>query len=161
MKTHPNSPSVQRETSLLDVEHSIRLLVGHRDLESSLMHIRIERLSNGINLLKTMLRHGIQQDLLGHLQSIVKVDKLLVVLRIGAGALRNRLERAVKVVDRVDEIFSELLDGELASGLLVALGALLEVAVLGDGAGEFVLQQKRMSGLMVLWLIRRQRGRTL
>lgn len=55
------------------------------------------------------------------------------------GFRRNCTERPVEVVNRFNEIFSELGDGKVAGVGDVALGTLLEVAEIGDGAEVFVL----------------------
>ena len=48
-------------------------------------------------------------------------------------------QRAVEVVDRLDEVAGEALQREVFGGLDLALCALLQVAVVGDGAEVFVL----------------------
>jgi len=52
---------------------------------------------------------------------------------------RHDGERAVKVINAVDEVFGEALKGEVFGGLDFALGALLKVAEVGYGAEVFVL----------------------
>ena len=48
-------------------------------------------------------------------------------------------EGAVEVVDGLEEVLCELLDGEVGGGFLVAGGAVLEGAELGDCADVLVL----------------------
>lgn len=103
------------------------------------MDIRIEHLIERVNLLQAVLLHGAEEDILSHLETVVEVHKLLVLGRVFAGLLGDGLEGTIEVVDGVAEILRELLDGELLGRLLVALGAVLKVAIVGDGAGELVL----------------------
>lgn len=64
-------------------------------------------------------------------------DEVLVVTRElldGDGG-----QGAVEVVDTVDQILCELLDGEVTGALDLTRRAVLEVAEVGDGAETFVL----------------------
>lgn len=69
--------------------------------------------------------------------------ELRVVLRGalggGEGVGGDVREGAVEVVDGLEEVLCELLDGEVGGGLLVAGGAVLEGAELGDCADVLVL----------------------
>ena len=56
------------------------------------------------------------------------------------------LERAVEVVDRIEEVGGKALDGKLSRRLHVAFGALLEVPEVSYGAEVFVLR-KHVSSL--------------
>lgn len=137
--THSDGSPVQHKPSLLHKEHGIWFLVRHRHLERRLVSVRIERLADRINLLEAVLLQRAEQDALRHLQPVVEVDEVLVVFYVRAGLFGNGGQRAVEVVDAVDEVFSKLLDGEVAGCFLVALGAVLQIAEVGDGACEFVL----------------------
>lgn len=103
------------------------------------MSIRVKRLADRIDLLEAVLLQRAEQDALRHLQPVVEVDEVLVGVGAGARLGGDGRERAVEVVDAVDEVFGEFLDGEVAGGFFVAFGAVLEVAEVGDGACEFVL----------------------
>lgn len=106
------------------------------------MSIRIERLSDRINLLETMFLQRVEQYALRHLQPVVEVDEVLVVFHVGAGLFGDGGQRAVEVVDAVDEVFGEFLDGEVTGCFLVALRAVLQITEVGDGACEFVLYER-------------------
>jgi hypothetical protein len=67
----------------------------------------------------------------------VKVDKVFVVS--GKFLSRDIDEGAVKVVDRLDKVFSKALKGEILGSLNLAFCPLLKVAVVGDGTEVFVL----------------------
>lgn len=58
-------------------------------------------------------------------------------------------ERAVEVVNAVDEVFGEALKGEVFGGLDFALCALLKVAEVGYGAEVLVLQHECQSPFAV------------
>ena len=62
-------------------------------------------------------------------------------VRVGRGQLGSidSAESAIKGIDGLDEVAGEVLESEVLGGLDLALGALLEVAVVGDGAEVFVL----------------------
>lgn len=77
----------------------------------------------------------------------MEIDQVLIgrglrlrVFGRGERFRRDGLEGAVEVVDRLDEVFGESLDGELAGGVDVANGSVLEVTEVGDGAEVFVLK---------------------
>lgn len=102
------------------------------------MQIRIELLPllRRIEPLQAVLLEGLHQDRLGHLQSIVEVQQVpggaFGVLGVGLQFLRGHGgEGAIEVVDGLDEVFGEPLDGEVLGGLDVALRAFLEVAEVG------------------------------
>lgn len=99
------------------------------------MFVRIKLLAERIDFLEPVFLQRAEQDALGHFQPVVEVEEVLV----GAVGLGDGRERPVEVVDAVDEVFGEFLDGEVARGFFVALCAVLQVAEVGDGAGEFVL----------------------
>lgn len=150
-ETHPYRPSIEHETRLLHMEHSVGFLIGHGNLERSLVLVGVKDLSDGIHLLQPVFLEGIQQDLLGHLQSVVKVDQILIVRRVGARTLGNRFQRTVEVVDRLDQVLGKLLDRKVLGRLLLALGAVLQVAEVGDGTREFVLHPRLISQPSIVW----------
>lgn len=102
------------------------------------MSVWIKLLAERIDFLESVFLQRAEQDARGHCQPVVEVDEVLVV-GVGARGFGDCGERSVEVVDAVDEVFGEFLDGEVACGFFVALGAVLQVAEVGDGAGEFVL----------------------
>ena len=59
--------------------------------------------------------------------------------RSGEFGSRDGEEGVVEVVEGEEHVFDELLEGKIAGGLSFALGALLEVAEVGDGAEVLVL----------------------
>lgn len=147
--THPNCPAIQGEASLLDVEDGVRLLIRHGSLEGSLMKVGVKRLSERVDLLQSVLLHGVQQNILRHLQTIVQIHELLVLRGVVARLLRDGLQGPVQVVDRVHQVLCEFLDGVVAGLALVTLGTLLEVAVFGDSALEFILERECQYGALV------------
>jgi hypothetical protein len=92
----------------------------------------------GVEALKAVLLEGGDEDAVGHLEAVVEGDEV----RVFGGELGgvDGGECAVEVVDGLDEVAGEALQGEVFGGLNLALGALLEVAVVGDGAEVFILQ---------------------
>lgn len=91
----------------------------------------------GIEALQAVLLQRADQDAVGHLDTLVQGAQVLVValeLLGGDGG-----EGAVEVVDRLDEVAGEALDGKVLGGLGLARGALLQVAEVGDGAEVLVL----------------------
>jgi hypothetical protein len=55
---------------------------------------------------------------------------------------RNSIQGAVEVVDGLDEVAGESLDGKVFGRGDFALGAVLQVAEVGDGAEVFVLSSR-------------------
>lgn len=89
-----------------------------------------------------MLFQRLHQYRIRHLQAFVKIHQLLVAIGASNFLGRDGVERAVEVVDALDEVRGETGDGEGFGGVDVAFGALLEVAEVGDGAEVFVLEGK-------------------
>lgn len=145
--TYPQNPAVKAETLALDVHNITVLVVGGRSHESGFVEVGIELLGlaldelAGVEALETVLLKGVEENALGHLETLDKLVQGLVFLGLGGRQLllRHSQERAVKVVDAVKEILGETLDGELASGIHVALVALNLVAGLGDLTKVLVL----------------------
>lgn len=98
------------------------------------MLIGVELLAAGIEALEPVLLQRLHEDGLGELQAVVQADQVLEMFR-----LLRRLELllghlgqgAVEVVDAVDQVLGELLDGVVFCALDLAAGAVLEVAEVG------------------------------
>lgn len=60
----------------------------------------------------------------------MQVDEILIVL--GEFLRGDGVEGAIEIVDAIEEILGEALQGEFAGGGDFALGLFLEVAVFGD-----------------------------
>lgn len=92
--------------------------------------------------LQAVLGKCLDEDALGHLEALVQVGELLEILVLVLGlelVCGDGRQGAVEVVDAVDEVLGELLDGKVAGGLDLTCRAVLEVAEVGDGAKAFVL----------------------
>lgn len=97
-------------------------------------HVTVLR---GIEALQAVLRQHLHEDVLGHLEAAVQVHEVLVVAVELLG--RHGAQGAVEVVDAVEQLFGEALQGEVLGCLDFALGLLLEVAVIRNGALQSVL----------------------
>lgn len=146
-KTCPKNPSVQSETLSLGVHHIAilhALRLGH---ESSLVQVGVKllrlalHLLAGVEPLQTVLLEGVHEDVLGHVETGNEVKQVLVGLGLdGIKLVRGHgQQRAVEVVNALEEVLGEALDGEVAGAVHVTLGAFLQIAELGDGAEVFVL----------------------
>lgn len=127
----PQHPSVELEALLLCVEAASILLVWLRRLEHGLVHIGVELLARlgGVEAFQTMLLQGGDQDGVSHLDAVVQGDEIRV---IGLELLGSDCaEGTVEVIDRLDEIAGEALDGEVFGGLRLAFRTLLQVAEVG------------------------------
>ena len=135
----PQDAAVQVEALLLGEEDGAVLLARLRSHEDSLVNVGVELVAGlgGIEALQAVLLQRADQDAVGHLDTLVQGAQVLVValeLLGGDGG-----EGAVEVVDRLDEVTGEALDGKVLGGLDLAFGAFLEVAEVGDGAEVLVL----------------------
>jgi hypothetical protein len=114
------------------------------------VQVRVELLGlaidllGGVKALETVLLQGVQEDVLGHLETGDELKEVLVLVGLGSGELirGHGQQRAVKVVNAVKEVLGETLDGEVTGTVHVTLSALLEVAEVGDGAKVLVLKMK-------------------
>lgn len=124
------------------MEASTILLVGHGCLEDGLVNVGVELLAlgRGVEALETVLLEGGDQDVVGHLEAIVKCDEVLVLSdelsRLDGG------ERAVEVVNGLDEVAGEALERKVFGGLNLTLCALLEVAIVCDRSEVLVLGRR-------------------
>lgn len=127
---------------MLDKEDGVVLLAGLGSHKGSLVLVGVELDAVRLQSLQAVLGQCLDENALGHLEAIVEVGELLEVLALVLGLELVRGDGgqgAVEVVDAVDEVLCEILDGKVAGGLDLALRAVLEVAVVGDGAKAFVL----------------------
>ena len=131
--------AVELEALLLHVEDGVVLLVGLGRHEGGLVLVGVELVTVGLEALEAVLVEGLDEDGLRHLDALVQVDEVLVI----AGQLLggDGGQGAVEVVHAIDEVLGELLDRKVASALDLALGAVLEVAEVGDGAKTFILNE--------------------
>lgn len=145
--TYPNDAAVQSETLALGVHHIAVLQFRRLGHESGLVEVGVELLGlaldllTGVEALQTVLLEGAQEDVLGHLEARDEFEEILVGLALDGFelVLGHGQQCAVEVVNALQEILGKALDGEVPGIVLVALGALLEVAEIGDGAEVFVL----------------------
>lgn len=138
--------AVEAEALLLGVEDGVVLLVGHGRHERGLVLVGVELVAVGVEALEAVLLERLDEDVLRHLEAVDQVHKVLVALLalglalgLGQRLLGDHGQRAVEVVDAVDEVLGEAGNGKVAGGLDLALCALLQVAEVGDRAKEFVL----------------------
>ena len=104
------------------------------------MHVGVElvTLGAGIESLESVLLKCVHEDRLGHLETRVKVRKVLVAtVQLLLGHDRKG---AVEVVNAVEQISREALEGKVLGCANLTLGLLLQVAVFGDLALPLVLQ---------------------
>jgi len=125
-------PAVELEALLLCVEASSVLLIRLRRLEDSLVDVGVELLGRlaGVESLQTVLLQRVDEDGVGHLDAVVQGNEVGVIpLEL---LFWHSAKGAVEVVDGFYEVAGKALDGEVFSGLDFALGALLEIAEVGD-----------------------------
>ena len=140
----PKHAAVELEALLLDIEDGVILLSLLRAHEGGLVLVRVELLAGGVETLQAVLLEGVHEDVLGHLEALVQLNdvlELIVLLGRLKPLLGDHGESAVEVVDALDQVLGEALDGELAGVLDLALGPVLEVAEVCDGAQAFVLDE--------------------
>lgn len=141
-RTHPENAAVKTEALALDVHNITVLETSSRGHEGSLVQVSIELLGlavdllGGIEALEAVLLEGGEEDMLGHVETSDEIEEVLVLLGLSSGELLrgHGQQRAVEVVDAVEEVLGETLDSELAGGVHVALVALNKVAGFGDRA---------------------------
>lgn len=146
-KTYTNDTTVQTEALALGVHHVAVIHVRRRSHESGFVEVGIELLSLAIHLLagvealQTVLLECAQESLLGHLETVDEVEQILVgIAALGSELLRGHGQQcAVEVVNALQQVLGEALNGKVAGTVHVALSALLQVTELGDGAKVFVL----------------------
>lgn len=141
-RTHPENAAVKTEALALDVHNITVLETSSRGHEGSLVQVSIELLGlavdllGGIEALEAVLLEGGEEDMLGHVETSDEIEEVLVLFGLSSGELLrgHGQQRAVEVVDAVEEVLGETLDSELAGGVHVALVALNKVAGFGDRA---------------------------
>lgn len=147
-RTYSDDTAVQHESLALgvhDVAVLLALSLGH---EGGLVEVGVELLGlallgrgAGVEALEAVLLQGVHQDVLSHLEAVDQVQQVLVGLGSRGAELvgRHGEQCAVEVVDALQQVHRETLDGKVAGAVHVALGALLEVEEVGHGADIFVL----------------------
>ena len=146
--THPQNAAVKTEALALDVHNITILKTRSRGHEGSLVQVCVELLGlavdllAGVEALEAVLLEGVQEDLLGHVETGDEIEEVLVLFGPSSGDLifGHGQQRTVEVVNAIKEVLGETLDSELAGGVHVALVALNEVAGLSDRAEPFVLR---------------------
>lgn len=134
--------AVELEALLLNKEDGVVLFTLLRRHKSRLVLIRVELFADGVEALEAVLLQCILEDAVGHLEALAKVGQILQVLRLFLGRqlrLGHHRQCPVQVVHAVDQVLGKVLNGELARVLDLALGAVLQVAEVGDCAKAFVL----------------------
>ena len=129
------------------MHHITILQFSRRSHENSLMQVRVKLLGLALDLLarveslQTVLLKGVHENVLGHLEASNELKELLVLFSLGGIELFRGYsqQRTVEVVNALQEILGEALDGKVTGIVHVALGTLLEVAELGNRAEIFVL----------------------
>lgn len=136
--------AVELEALLLDKEDEVVVLVGLGSHKGGFVLVGVELFAGGVDALEAVLGEGRHENVLGHLEAVVQVGEVLGLLGlVGEFLGRDGGESAVEVVNALDEVLGELLDGKVARRLDLALGAVLEVAEVGNGAKAFVLLRRR------------------
>jgi hypothetical protein len=138
--------AVELEALLLGEEDDTVLLVGLGRLEDGLVDVGVELLGRlgGVEALEAVLLERVDEDRVGHLDALVEGAEVRVLALELLG--RDGAEGAVEVVDALDQVAGEALDGKVLCGLCLAGGALLQVAEVGDGAEVLVLQRTSQRG---------------
>lgn len=148
--TYPENPSIQAEALALSVHHVTVLHLRLGSHEGGLVQVGVKLLGlvldlgAGIEALQTVLLQGVHEDVLGHLQTSDEVVQGSVLVSPGSTDLLrgHGQQRAVKVVNALQKVLGEALDGEVTGAVHVALGALLQVTEVGNRAEVFVLERK-------------------
>lgn len=130
--------AVELEALLLDMEHAAILLIRLRRHKGRLVLVGVELLAVGVHALETVLLESGHENVLRHLDTLVEGVEVLVVTIQLLG--RDVCKGAVKVVNALDEVLGELLDGEVTGSLDLARGTVLQIAEVGDGAQALVLE---------------------
>lgn len=95
-----------------------------------LVRIKYLALHTWVKHLHAVSLQCLQQDFVGHLESVVQIDQVLVCLR--ELFLWHILERAVEIVYAFKKVLGEPLESEVLSCLYLALRLFLQVAILCD-----------------------------
>lgn len=135
-------PTVELEALLLNKEDGVVLFALLCSHKCRLVLIRVELLADGVEALEAVLLECVLEDAVGHFETLAKVRQILQILRLLLGRqlrLGHHREGPVQVVDAVYQVLGKALDGELARILDLALGAILQVAEVGNCAKAFVL----------------------
>ena len=124
--------SIEHEALLLGKKDDAVLLIWLRCLEDSLVEIRVEFLAGlgGVEALKAVLLQCVDKNAVCHLDTLVQGSQVLVVTLELLGCYSRQC--TVEVIDRLDEVASETLDGEILGRLSLTRCALLKVAKVCD-----------------------------
>lgn len=149
--TYPQNSAIELEARGLcvdDIAILFTLDLGH---ERGLMNVGVELLGlavlsrlTGVESLQTVLLQSVQQNVLGHPQAGHEVHQFLVGLgHFGLELLSgNSKESPVEVVNALEQVDGEPLNGEIPGILHVTLGAFLQVEEVCNGTHVLVLCTK-------------------
>lgn len=146
--TYSQNSAIELEARALYVDDLAILFTLDLGHECGLMEIGVELLGlavlgglAGIESLQTVLLQSVQQDVLGHPQAGHEVHQLLVGFgHVAVELLRgNGEESPVEVVNALEQVDGEPLNGEIPGILHLTLGAFLQVEEVGNGTHVFVL----------------------
>lgn len=136
-------PAIELEALLLHVKDGIVLLALLVWIhEQGLVLVGVELFPDRIKSLQAVLLESVHEDVLGHLQTLVQVGQVLQLFGLFFNlelVLGNHGQRAVQVVDAINQVLGEALDRKLACVLDFALGAVLKVTEVGNGTEAFIL----------------------
>lgn len=102
--------------------------------------VELVALLAGVESLETVLLQGSHENRLGHPESVV--ERLQLYVAAIELLLGNNGKSTIEVIDAVEQVFGESLQGKVLCCLHLSLGLLLEIAVLGDGALPLVLLRR-------------------
>lgn len=133
---------VEFEVFLLGVEDGVVFFVLYGGYEGGFVFIGVEGKVVGVELFEVVFFEGFEEDVFGYFEIFVEVDEVLEVGRFFFGFeffFGDYGEGMVEVVNVVDEVFGEFLDGEVMGGFYFMGSLVLEVVEVGNGVEVFVL----------------------
>ena len=137
---YPQYSAIQHETLLLGVKAGVVLLLRLWNHEGSLVLVWVELVAvlARVESLQTVLLQCVDENSLGHLETVVEVLQLLVFGR--EHLLRHGGESSIQIVDAVDQVLRESLEAKVSCCLNFTFCLFLQVAVLCYRALPFVLR---------------------